>query len=111
MSLYEEMEFISLKEKYDIDFLIVTATNIELEKSLEYLQPFENEILKTYSGDNTFYCGIYGLYTCAIVKTNQMGAMLSGAALQTTSEAIEVIGPKVVIMGGIALGQSSKKQS
>lgn len=104
------MEFISLKEKYDIDFLIVTATNVELEKSLEYLQPFENEILKTYSGDNTFYCGLYGLYSCAIVKTNQMGAMLSGAAFQTTSESIEAIVPKAVIMGGIALGQSSKKQ-
>ena len=110
MSLYEETELTLLKEKYDIDFLIVTATDIELEKSIEHLNPFEDKIIKTYSGANTFYCGLYGLYTCAIVKTNQMGAILSGAAFQTTSESIAVIEPKAVIMGGIALGKSSKKQ-
>jgi len=110
MSSYEEIKFNLLKEKYDIDFLIVTATPIELEKSIQHLQPFEDEIIKTYSGDNTFYCGLYGLYSCAIVKTNQMGAILSGAAFQTTNESIAVIEPKAVIMGGIALGKSSNKQ-
>ena len=110
MSSYEEIEFALLKEKYDIDFLIVTATDAELKKSLELLRPWQDKIIKTYSGSNTFYCGLYGLYTCAIVKTNQMGAILSGAALQTTSESIDAIEPKAVIMGGIALGKCSKKQ-
>jgi nucleoside phosphorylase len=110
MSSYEEIELTLLQEKYDIDFLIVIATDIELEKSLEQLLPWQDKIIKTYSGSNTFYCGLYGLYTCAIVKTNQMGAVLSGAALQTTSESIDAIKPKAVIMGGIALGKSSEKQ-
>lgn len=110
MSSYEEIELTLLKEKYDIDFLIVTATDVELEKSLELLRPWQDKIIKTYSGNNTFYCGLYGLYTCSIVKTNQMGAVLSGAALQTTSESIDAIQPKAVIMGGIALGKSSNKQ-
>ena len=48
MSSYQEIEFNLLKEKYDIDFLIVTATPIELEKSIEHLHPFEDEIIKTY---------------------------------------------------------------
>jgi nucleoside phosphorylase len=110
MSLYEETELTLLNEKYDIDFLIVTATDIELEKSIELLCPLQDKIIKTYSRSNTFYCGLYGLYTCAIVKTNQMGAVLSGAALQTTTESIEAIKPKAVIMGGIALGKNSNKQ-
>jgi nucleoside phosphorylase len=110
MSSYEEIELTLLKEIYDIDFLIVTATDIELEKSLELLRPWQNKIVKTYSSSNTYYCGLYGLYSCAIVKTNQMGALLSGAALQTTSESIDAIKPKAVIMGGIALGNSPEKQ-
>ncbi|TMO84429.1 hypothetical protein [Pseudoalteromonas spongiae] len=110
MSHYEEITLNLVKEKYDIDFLIVTATDIELEKALELLNPWQEEIVKTYYGSNTFYCGLYGLYSCAIVKTNQMGAVLSGSSYETTRESIEAIDPKAVIMGGIALGKSCEKQ-
>jgi len=110
VSHYEEITLNLVKEKYDIDFLIVTATDIELEKALELIKPWQDKIVKTYSGSNTFYCGLYGLYSCAIVKTDQMGAVLSGAALETTNESIEAIKPKAVIMGGIALGKCPEKQ-
>lgn len=110
MSQYKEITLNLVKEKYDIDFLIVVATDIELEKALELLKPWQDKAVKTYSGSNTFYCGLYGLYGCAIVKTNQMGAILSGSSYETTRESIEAIDPKAVIMGGIALGKCPEKQ-
>lgn len=109
--MYKELELNSLKDMYEIDFLIVTATDIELETARTNLQPFDDEILVTHYDNNTYYCGIYGKYSCAIIRTNQMGAVLAGAALQTVGESIDALKPKAVIMGGIALGKNAEKQN
>lgn len=108
--MYEEWQLSDFQDKYDVEFLIITATQIELETAQKHLNPLEDEVIKIYHGNNTFYCGKYGVFTCAIVKTDNMGSVSSGAALQTTTESIKSLKPKAVIMAGIALGKSKEKQ-
>ncbi|ABV38262.1 Nucleoside phosphorylase-like protein [Shewanella sediminis HAW-EB3] len=110
MSIYQEVELSELNESYDIDFLIITATTVELNAAIEFLTPIEDDILQAYYNANTYYIGLFGNFICAIVKTNSMGAISSGASLQTTQESIAALTPKAIIMGGIALGKEKDKQ-
>jgi nucleoside phosphorylase len=111
--MFHEIALEDFIKEYDINILLITATNIEFEVALKFLNPLDedSEIFKIYHKHLTIYCGLYGLYSTALVKTNTMGSGTLGGALQTTTEAIQALSPNAVIMGGIAFGKNKEKQN
>lgn len=93
--MYDEIDVVDLKKLYEVDVLIIVATNIELEVSLSFLKPIiDDELVKIiYLNTTTIYFGIYGEYATAIVKSNSMGAIQRGGSIQTT-EVIAILKPK-----------------
>lgn len=109
MDIIEYNQFI---KKYKVDILLVVATEVELNAAKKYLSSLieDGNIYQIFKEDNTYYTGLFGLYSTVIVKTNNMGASSRGASIQTTESAINHFEPKLIIMPGIAFGKGDKKQ-
>jgi nucleoside phosphorylase len=95
-----------------IDLLIVTATIVELETSLESLEPLPNEdnVIKCQKGNLTYYIGVLGIYPVALFRCSMMGSLKRDASFAATLEAIDIWKPKACIMVGIAFGKDASKQ-
>lgn len=109
----QEVKFKNFINEQQVEIALIVATSIELDTALDFLMPYEEdqEIYKIQENENTYYCGLFGVYSTVIVKSNSMGSIGLGASLQTTSTVIEIFKPKAVIMGGIAFGKDPKKQN
>lgn len=87
--------------------LLVVATPLELEVLIKKLNAV-GEVKKTVSSISYFAATI-GKTQTYVVKS-QMGQGGPGGAILTIEEAIRVLNPDFVIMGGIAWGGNKEKQ-
>ncbi|MEL7353934.1 MAG: hypothetical protein AAFN38_21105 [Cyanobacteria bacterium J06560_5] len=94
-----------------IDAVIMTATDIELRTVLSYLRPFprKKKIRLSYSGPETYYMGMFGVYRAVVTKC-RMGSIGEGSVVLATEQAQRLWRPKAVIMVGIAFGIDPYKQ-
>ncbi len=109
---YIEKDFADISEFHDsINFLIVTATEIETIELHNCLKPIPNEngLLKVYNKNNTYYLGIFGLYNIVHVQC-EMGSSTKAGSIVTVKNAIQDFDPKAIIMVGIAFGVNKDKQ-
>ena len=105
-------ETIYAKLQEDIIFLFVTATETETSVLLDSLKPLAeyNEVVKCYTGNETYYIGLFGRYNIVHVQCGSMGAMGRDSSINTVSEAISKWDPHAIIMVGIAFGVDKLKQ-
>ena len=97
--------------KHEIDIVLLTATDIELNAVLDQLRPYpgKKKIFKIFEGPETYYGGKFGAFK-AIATKCRMGAISQGSVILATEQAQRVWKPKAIIMVGIAFGKDSKKQ-
>ncbi len=110
--MYQEIAFKEAQVyKPCISFLILTATNVEINEVLKNLEPLpdQEKILKVYRKNYTFYLGKFGAYAVVLTKS-EMGSSSTGASMMTTTKAIPIWAPKAVVMIGIAFGVNPEKQ-
>lgn len=95
----------------EIDLVIITATDPEVEAVLRRLEPYPRRraILKGFVEQETYYLGRFGSCLAAVTKC-RMGSLDSGAATLATQHAQRVWRPRAVVMVGIALGKDPAKQ-
>lgn len=98
------------KTYQSIDVLIIVATDIELNESHKFLQPFEDDgrIIILENEGHSYYAGLYGSFIAVIVQTKNTGSLAVGAAVTTALNAIELLNPKIILMPGIAFGNKNK---
>jgi len=97
---------------FDADFVIVTATPIELKAVVRLLEPYVPEELlplRNYTRWGTYYLGKFGQYKTVVVQC-RMGTRDERGAGSVTQKALEIWKPKAVIMVGIAFGKNSAEQ-
>lgn len=92
--------------------LILTATEVETSELHKVLQPLndETDIVKGYSGNLTLFFGKFGRYNVVHIQCS-MGSLSRDSSIMTTSEALNLLHCKVVIMIGIAFGVARDKQN
>jgi nucleoside phosphorylase len=98
--------------EFNVDFVIVTATPIELKAVLCLLEPCiseESSPFRQYTRWGTYYLGKFGHYKTAITQC-RMGTRDERGAGFVTLKALEIWKPKAVIMVGIAFGKSNTEQ-
>lgn len=96
------------KDKMQTRILLLVATQLELEimlKKLETVGPVTKSV-----GNFSYFTSLIGESLVYIVKS-QMGQSGVGGSILTLEEAIRVLNPDFVIMGGIAWGADKKKQT
>jgi nucleoside phosphorylase len=105
----QSAELVSLAN--EIDLVLITATDPELEAVLRLLEPYPRRraILKGFVEQETFYLGKFGSCLAAVTKC-RMGSLDSGAATLATQHAQRVWKPRAVVMAGVALGKDPAKQ-
>jgi nucleoside phosphorylase len=93
--------------------LLVVVTDIERHAVLRLMQPLTSDLgnrrLKGYIGQQTYYCGTFGVYR-AVLTTCEMGSIGRDAAILSVQQAITDLSPGCVIMVGIAFGKDPDKQ-
>ncbi|NEP11424.1 MAG: tetratricopeptide repeat protein [Symploca sp. SIO2C1] len=97
---------------FQADFVIVTATPIELKAVVRLLEPDVDEGLlpcRVYTSSGQYYLGKFGHYKTVVTQC-RMGTRDDRAAGFVTQKALEIWKPKAVIMVGIAFGKSSIDQ-
>jgi nucleoside phosphorylase len=94
-----------------IDVVVITATDTEIEAVLRRLQPLRRRraILKGAFEQETYYLGRFGSCRAAVTKC-RMGSLDSGGATLATEHAQRIWRPKAIVMVGIALGKDPSKQ-
>ena len=97
--------------KSEIDIVLLTATDIELNAVLDQLKsyPGRKEKFKIFEGPETYYVGKFGAFK-AIATKCRMGAISEGSVILATEQAQRIWKPKAIIMVGIAFGKDSEKQ-
>jgi nucleoside phosphorylase len=97
--------------KNEIDIVLLTATDIELNAVLDQLKlyPGRKEKFKIFEGPETYYVGRFGAFK-AIATKCRMGAISEGSVILATEQAQRIWKPKAIIMVGIAFGKDAKKQ-
>jgi nucleoside phosphorylase len=105
----EEAEIATLAESVDV--VLITATDVELQAVLRLLQPYprRRQILKVYSGPETYYVGKFAAYRVVVTKC-RMGSIGEGSVTLATEQAQRLWRPRTVIMAGIAFGRDPAKQ-
>lgn len=100
------------KIKSRFNLLVVTATKIEEEEFHSRMKPLpgHDKILSLPKGKETYFLGVFGAYNVVHVSCGEMGSVGVRASLITTSNAIRVWKPKVVLMPGIAFAADKKEQ-
>lgn len=97
---------------FEADFVIVTATPIELKAVVRLLEPYVPEeplLFRNYTRWGTYYLGKFGYYKTVVTQC-RMGTRDERGAGFVTQKALEIWKPKAVIMVGIAFGKSSTEQ-
>jgi nucleoside phosphorylase len=94
-----------------IDVILFTATDIELQAALRHLGPLtrRRSLLKGFAEQETYYLGTLGACQVAVTKC-RMGSVGSSSAELATQHAIRVWRPRAIIMAGIAFGKDAAKQ-
>lgn len=102
-------ELVSLA--YEIDIVLVTATDPEVNAVLRLLASYPNRraVLKGFVGQETYYLGRFGNCLAAVTKC-RMGSLDSGAAALATQSTLGVWRPKAIVMVGVAFGRDPSKQ-
>lgn len=97
--------------KNEIDIVLLTATDIELNAVLDQMKsyPGKKEKFKIFEGLETYYAGKFAAFTAVVTKC-RMGAIGEGSVILATEQAQRIWKPRVIIMVGIAFGKDSKKQ-
>jgi nucleoside phosphorylase len=97
---------------FDADFVIITATLIELKAVLRLLAPCAKETFpfRNHTRWGIYYLGRFGNYK-TIVTQCRMGTRDERGAGFVTQKALEIWKPKAVIMVGIAFGKSPADQT
>jgi nucleoside phosphorylase len=95
----------------EIDIVLITATDRELEAVLRRLEPYPRRkaVLKGFAEQETYYLGKFGACLAAVTKC-RMGSLDSGGATLATEHAQRVWRPRAIVMAGVALGKDPKKQ-
>lgn len=94
----------------DVDVLLVTATQVELEAVHELLTPLVGrQLLKIHCENNTYYVGRFGAVKTVVIKC-QMGTAGVGAALPACLDALRLWNPRALIALGIAFGKDPQGQ-
>jgi nucleoside phosphorylase len=112
---YESLKYedITQEIKSSIIFLLVTVTDIEMEKLHEQLSPISdnNKIIKISYNSHTYYIGKFGLYNIVHVNCNNMGSTGRGASIITINDSLNNWeNVEAVIMIGIAYGVDKARQ-
>ncbi|NES18058.1 MAG: hypothetical protein F6K41_03815 [Symploca sp. SIO3E6] len=97
---------------FKADFVIVTATPIELKAVVRLLEQDVDEDFfpcRVYTSSGKYYLGKFGHYKTVVTQC-RMGTRDERAAGFVTQKALEIWKPKAVIMVGIAFGKSSIEQ-
>jgi nucleoside phosphorylase len=91
--------------------LIVTATGVETRAVLSRMAPWPlfGSLVRAFDGSRTYVVGLLGRYLAVHLQTLRMGAVQSGASLETTAQAIKDWMPAAVVMPGIAFGRDRTK--
>lgn len=97
--------------KSEIDIVLLTATDVELNAVLDQLRsyPGRKEKFKIFEGPETYYVGKFGAFK-AIATKCRMGAISEGSVILATEQAQRIWKPKAIIMVGIAFGKDAEKQ-
>jgi nucleoside phosphorylase/tetratricopeptide (TPR) repeat protein len=107
-----EMRIVDLPSiKDEIDIVLITATDMELNAVRDRLEFYPNMegIVKIFEGTETYYAGKFGVFK-AIVTKCQMGSIGAGASTLATERATRLWKPRAIIMVGIAFGKDPEKQ-
>ena len=94
-----------------VEVLVVTATPTEKRAVLARMVPLPSHqgVLKGALGPATYYVGLLGAHTVALVMC-RMGAVGDGAARDAVAEGCKLWEPRAAIMVGIAFGKDASKQ-
>lgn len=97
--------------KNEIDIVLLTATDIELNAVLDKMKsyPGKKGKFKIFEGPETYYAGKFGAFA-AIATKCRMGAIGEGSVILATEQAQRIWKPRAIIMVGIAFGKDSEKQ-
>lgn len=98
--------------EFKADFVIVTATPIELKAVVRLLNIDTSEELlpcRIHTSSGQYYLGKFGHYKTVVTQC-RMGTRDERGAGFVTQKALELWKPKAVIMVGIAFGKSSIEQ-
>ncbi len=113
MFVFELLDEKSFQKYIKIDIVIIVANSIELEVAKSFLSPFSSResMYEVAIGSLTYYCGLLGLFSTAIVKTNNQGAIREGAAKDTVNSVIKSLGRDIIIISaGVAFGLKKERQ-
>ncbi|NEP59571.1 MAG: hypothetical protein F6K31_21600 [Symploca sp. SIO2G7] len=97
---------------FKADFVIVTATPIELKAVVRLLDSDVDQGLlpcRVYTSSGQYYLGKFGYYKTVVTQC-RMGTRDERSAGFVTQKALEIWKPKAVVMVGIAFGKSSIEQ-
>lgn len=106
---------IDLKEfdwlKDEIDIVLLTATDTELNAVLDNLKPYPSKKsrFKIFEGPETYYLGKFAAFKAVVTKC-RMGAIGEGSVILATEQAQRIWKPRAIIMVGIAFGKDPQKQ-
>lgn len=97
--------------KSEIDVVLITATDIELNAVANLLKPLpqKEKIVLVFSGPETYYIGKFGAIKTVVTKCD-MGSINEGSVIFATVQAQSLWNPKAIIMVGIAFGKDPRKQ-
>ncbi|MBW4472437.1 MAG: hypothetical protein KME45_19000 [Stenomitos rutilans HA7619-LM2] len=98
--------------EFKADFVIVTATPVELKAVVRLLEPDASEDLlpcRVHTSSGQYYLGKFGYYKTVVTQC-RMGTRDERGAGSVTQKALENWNPKAVIMVGLAFGKSSVEQ-
>jgi nucleoside phosphorylase len=101
-----------LSSEFKADFVIVTATPIELKAVLRLLKSDQSEDLipcRIHTPSGQYYLGVFGSYKVVVTQC-RMGTRDERGATLVTQKALDIWKPKAVIMVGIAFGKDSAEQ-
>jgi len=93
------------------DVLLMTATEIETRAVLAAAMAATERNARLIHGARTYHdLGEIGGAHVLLVSTVQAGSDVPGGSMMTASKAISEVGPKAIVMVGIAFGVDSTKQ-
>src|SRR4051812_31645108 len=95
---YVEVDCKEIKHLFNGNLiLLVTATDIETKYTHQKLSPLKDydKIVRVFIGNQTYYFGIFGIYTVAHVQC-AMGSISRDSSIMTVSTALTKLKAKVV---------------
>jgi len=89
-----------------VSVLLVVVDEMELPIVLQWLQPLKGakKVVLCERDSTTYYVGMYGNFTAAVVRCGSVGSLDLLGSLQTTNEGITHWAPDAVINVGVASG-------